>query len=329
MKHHIAISLVLLITLELVGCPAPRRGCSFNSDCTAGHFCQAGACIAGCTTDAQCVATNGAGSTCNTFGICSGGTDAGTPRDGGPDGATADAGRDAAMPTLDAFMTMDAFVTPDAFVGADGGLDAGSDAGSDGGSDAGTDSGRDAGTDAGADAGSDAAVTPPRGSVYFSEYIEGTSNNKALEVYNGTGADLDMSTCTIREYINGSSTAGAMLALSGTLIAGDVLTICNSNASTIPMSSCDVRAGGVMQFNGNDALELVCGGVTLDVIGQIGMDPMPEWGAGLTSTQDNTLRRRCSVTSGDPIGTDAFDPASEWDGFPTDTFDGLGARGCP
>ena len=60
--------------------------------------------------------------------------------------------------------------------------------------------------------------------------------------------------------------------------------------------------------------------------GQIGVDPGTEWGTGLTTTVDNTLRRKASVCAGDTDGTDAFDPAAQWDGFAIDTFDGLGAH---
>jgi predicted extracellular nuclease len=79
-------------------------------------------------------------------------------------------------------------------------------------------------------------------------------------------------------------------------------------------------------FNGDDAITLERGGVILDSIGQIGVDPGAEWGSGLTSTQDGTLQRKASVTAGDTDPTDAFDPATGWDGFATDTFDGLGAH---
>ena len=30
--------------------------------------------------------------------------------------------------------------------------------------------------------------------LFFSEYIEGSSNNKALEIFNGTGASIDLAT---------------------------------------------------------------------------------------------------------------------------------------
>ncbi len=62
------------------------------------------------------------------------------------------------------------------------------------------------------------------------------------------------------------------------------------------------------------------------MIGQTGLDPGTEWGTGLASTADNTLRRKQGVTDGDPNGTDAFDPATQWDGFDTDTFGGLGTH---
>ena len=38
---------------------------------------------------------------------------------------------------------------------------------------------------------SSASAAPPV-ELFFSEYIEGTSNNKALEIYNGTGAAIDL-----------------------------------------------------------------------------------------------------------------------------------------
>ncbi len=68
------------------------------------------------------------------------------------------------------------------------------------------------------------------------------------------------------------------------------------------------------------------GGTIVDVIGQVGADPGAEWGAGLTSTADNTLRRKSSVTDGDTNAGDAFDPSIQWDGFANDTFGGLGSH---
>jgi len=46
--------------------------------------------------------------------------------------------------------------------------------------------------------------------LFFSEYIEGSSNNKALEIYNGSGADITFTggNYTVGLFPNGSSTIG-------------------------------------------------------------------------------------------------------------------------
>ena len=171
-------------------------------------------------------------------------------------------------------------------------------------------------------------------SVFFSEYVEGSSNNKALEIANPSTSPVNLTGCSLRLYSNGASTPGATFPLTQTIAGSDVLVLCNasSNAALLPL--CDVTvpttpvATAVLSFNGDDAVELICNGVSTDTIGQIGFRPTTEWGTGLTSTADNTLRRKCTAGA-DGNGTNVFDPAVEWDGFATDTFGGLGTRGCP
>ena len=86
------------------------------------------------------------------------------------------------------------------------------------------------------------------------------------------------------------------------------------------------QTNGSGWFNGDDAVVLLKGATVIDSIGQRGIDPGTEWGTGLTSTADNTLRRKAAVEAGDPDPNDAFDPAVQWDGFATDDFTGLGAH---
>ncbi len=83
-------------------------------------------------------------------------------------------------------------------------------------------------------------------------------------------------------------------------------------------------AATVINFNGDDTVLLLKNDVVIDAIGQLGVDPGTEWGTGDTSTQDATLRRKTTVTSGDADASNAFDPAVEWDGFAINTLDGLG-----
>jgi len=163
--------------------------------------------------------------------------------------------------------------------------------------------------------------------LFFSEYVEGTSNNKALEIFNGTGAPVDLGAggYSVQMFFNGSATAGLTINLTGTVADDDVFVLANSGASAPILAVAD-QTNGAGWFNGDDAVVLRKGTTVLDVIGQIGTDPGTEWGTGPTSTADNTLRRKASVTDGGPNGADAFDPSLEWDGFATDTFDGLGSH---
>lgn len=163
--------------------------------------------------------------------------------------------------------------------------------------------------------------------LFFSEYIEGSSNNKALEIFNGTGASLDLAAgaYSIQMFFNGSATAGLTINLTGTVANGDVYVVAQSAASATILAQAD-QTNGSGWFNGDDAVALRKGTTILDVVGQVGFDPGTEWGSGLTSTADNTLRRKPTVQAGDPNGSDPFDPSVEWNGFATDTFDGLGAH---
>lgn len=177
---------------------------------------------------------------------------------------------------------------------------------------------------------SSATTTPPTtggSDLYFSEYVEGSSNNKAIEIYNPTSQAIDLSAYKVTQYNNGSANVTYTLTLSGTLQPGATYVIANANSATAILDKAQLKTTSqVMTYNGDDALALVKGTTNIDVLGQIGVDPGTEWGSGLTSTADNTLRRKAGVTAGDPDGSNAFDPSVEWDGYATDTFDGLGSR---
>jgi predicted extracellular nuclease len=175
-------------------------------------------------------------------------------------------------------------------------------------------------------AGAPGALAAPS-DLFFSEYIEGSSNNKALEIFNGTGAPVDLATggYNVQMFFNGATTATLTINLTGNVANGDVFVLAQSSANATILAQAD-QTNGSGWFNGDDAVVLRKGTTVLDVIGQIGIDPGTEWGTGLTSTADNTLRRKASVQTGDTNGSDAFDPAVAWDGFATDTFDGLGTH---
>ncbi|HZI65418.1 MAG TPA: lamin tail domain-containing protein [Thermoanaerobaculia bacterium] len=162
--------------------------------------------------------------------------------------------------------------------------------------------------------------------LFFSEYIEGSSNNKALEIYNGTGsAVLLTGTYSVQMFFNGNATAGLTINLTGTVAAGDVFVLAQSAANAAILAQAD-QTNGAGWFNGDDAVVLRKGTTIVDSIGQVGFDPGTEWGTGVQSTADNTLRRKSSICAGDTTATDVFDPSIQWDGFATDVATGLGAH---
>jgi uncharacterized protein len=163
--------------------------------------------------------------------------------------------------------------------------------------------------------------------LFFSEYIEGTSNNKALEIFNGTGAPVDLAAngYDVQMCFNGNPVCSLTIPLVGTVVSGDVFVLAQSAAGPAILAQAD-QTNGAGWFNGDDAVLLRRGGTVIDAIGQQGSDPGAEWGSGFTSTADNTLRRKGTIQSGDGNAGDPFDPAVEWEGFATDTFDGLGSH---
>jgi uncharacterized protein len=172
------------------------------------------------------------------------------------------------------------------------------------------------------------AATPS--DIFLSEYVEGTSNNKALEFFNGTGAPIDLAAggYVVQLYFNGATTAGGTIALTGTVADNDVFVLAASSANATILAEADQTTSAAL-YNGDDAIVLRKGGASgavVDSLGQVGVDPGTEWGTGLTSTADNTLRRNANVLAGDTEPGDAFNPAAQWTGYATDTFDGLGAH---
>lgn len=163
--------------------------------------------------------------------------------------------------------------------------------------------------------------------LFFSEYIEGSSNNKALEIFNGTGGAVSLAGYTVQMYFNGSASPGLTINLAGTVAAGDVFVLAHGQAAAEILAVAD-QTNSAGWFNGDDAVVLRKNSVAIDALGQIGFDPGTEWGTGLVSTSDNTLRRKAASCGGDANANDPFDPATSWDGFAVNAFDGLGAHTC-
>ena len=149
---------------------------------------------------------------------------------------------------------------------------------------------------------------------YFAEYEEGVQGvDKAIEIYNPGSIPFNLTGCTIGVYSNGGTIPSNTVLSGATIAPGKTYSLCKTGiAPTNGPVTCDQYTGAGL-WNGNDAIDLKCGGVEIDVFGQIGNDPGANgWGTGGVTSFHHTLLRKCNVFSGDRNGSDAFDPATQW-----------------
>ena len=148
--------------------------------------------------------------------------------------------------------------------------------------------------------------------LIISEYVEGSSNNKYLEIANISDSEIDLSAYTLVKYTNGDETRPeAQYVLSGRLAPGAVKVYGHSKANlTLPAGVEFEVESNVVNFNGNDPIAIFCNGERVDLLGQWGED---NWGENMT------LRRKSTVTA--PSAT--YNP-DEWDVLEQDDVSGLG-----
>ena len=72
----------------------------------------------------------------------------------------------------------------------------------------------------------------PCSNLFISEYVEGSSFNKAIEIYNPTSGDIDLSKFKIWTSFNGGGNATSVY-LTGTLASGSVYVVANDEAEFI------------------------------------------------------------------------------------------------
>ena len=156
------------------------------------------------------------------------------------------------------------------------------------------------------------------GHLFISEYAEGSGYNKYIEIYNGTGSDIDLSDYELWKITNGGNWPEYTLSLSGILADGGIYVVHYSSSNIDPIiSSVGDLTWSQASWTGNDAVGLAYNGVLIDVIGEDGADPGNGWDVAgiIDGTKDHTLLRKCSITQGNTdwnlsAGTDAM--SSEW-----------------
>lgn len=151
--------------------------------------------------------------------------------------------------------------------------------------------------------------------LFFTEYVEGTSFNKALEIVNLTGRtiDLEQAGYSIKKQSNGEGNWMGEVVLTGHLTHNEVFVIANASADIpeILELAHQVKAGAPMDFNGNDPIGLFKNDELIDVIGEVD-NP-------LDFAKDVTLRRSKEFQEPSTI----FKP-EEWEVFEVNTIEDLG-----
>ena len=168
------------------------------------------------------------------------------------------------------------------------------------------------------------AAAQPCTEPFISEYLEGSSNNKALEIFNPRATPLNMAGYSLKAYNNGGTTVSNSFTFPAnvTIPAGGVYTIANSQALAGILSVADTTST-ITFFNGDDAVVLFKNTDTLDIIGKVGFDPGTNWTVGTGATSEFTLVRKATVNQGQRnwvVG------ATEWDVYPQNTITYLAAH---
>tara|TARA_Y100001935_G_scaffold253785_1_gene260902 strand:+ start:108745 stop:111978 length:3234 start_codon:yes stop_codon:yes gene_type:complete len=176
--------------------------------------------------------------------------------------------------------------------------------------------------------------------LFFSEYIEGSGNNKALEIFNPTDAAVDLGEYLVLGNYNGNPIndtlrfeAGTMLESMGTFV------IVNADADSVLKAAADtlITYGNpyTTAFNGDDARGLyhVSGTdtVLLDMFGAYDEDPGSAWDvAGVSGgTGEHTLVRKSQFMSGNAVPKASFgtdEVSSEWIVFDQNDFSNIGTH---
>lgn len=159
---------------------------------------------------------------------------------------------------------------------------------------------------------------PGNADLFISEYVEGSSNNKYIEIYNPTNETIDLSAYAIDLNTNGGASWSKdgtgysnYSELSGTIAAKSTIVYKNSNAE---IYSGQATVCNAINFNGNDPVGLFKNGVLIDIIGTFN-------GGSADFAKDVTLRRKSNVTA--PSST--YD-ASQWETLSKDDVSGLGSH---
>ena len=148
--------------------------------------------------------------------------------------------------------------------------------------------------------------------LFFSEYIEGSGSNKALEIANFTGNSINLNNYSLKLSSNGNSNWTVNYSfISNSFIDNEGVYVIANGGVTICNEVYDNLNNSITGFNGNDAIGLFKNDILIDIIGTLGNSD--------TFAQNTTLVRNSDVAAGSSI----FD-IDQWDSFDINSCENLG-----
>ncbi|MCI2228095.1 endonuclease [Polaribacter sp. MSW13] len=147
--------------------------------------------------------------------------------------------------------------------------------------------------------------------LFFSEYIEGSSSNKAIEIANFTGQTVSLADYSVKLASNGNSFGTTLTFTTESIEHGEVYIIGNADMN-ICEDEVDVESS-VTYFNGNDVIGLFKNDVLIDIIGEEGDDN--------DFAENVTLKRKPTIISPNTVFN-----AEEWIETSTDDCSDLGSH---
>ncbi len=160
---------------------------------------------------------------------------------------------------------------------------------------------------------------PGNADLFISEYVEGSSNNKYIEIYNPTNETIDLSSYSLDLNTNGGESwskdgegFSSYSELSGTIGAKSTIVYKHDEAAIF---EGEATTCGAANFNGNDPVGLFKNGTLIDIVGTFYYGGKPDF------AKDVTLRRKSTVT----VPSSTYD-ASQWETLSKDDVSGLGSH---
>ena len=144
---------------------------------------------------------------------------------------------------------------------------------------------------------------PSTGELFISEYVEGSSYNKYIEIYNPTSQSIDLSSYVLKLEQDGKGTWTKEATLSGSLASKSVIIYKNSQATAYTGEA--IVNNDVINFNGNDPVGLFKNGELIDLFGASSETPGQ---AVADFAKDKTFRRKATVKAPSTVFN-----AEEWE----------------